>query len=73
MNKLILIALIALSGCSSTITSNSYKVGNISKAYCASTDVEFRNTLKVLIQKATGKSLPVDYCFSVNLIDALAG
>jgi hypothetical protein len=50
--------------------SGNYRVGDVSKVYCNSTDEEFRRVIKNTL-KGQGVELGVDYCSSYNLVDAL--
>lgn len=51
---------------------NKYKFGDLSRAYCASTDVAFRQVLRATIESA-GVAVPVNYCLTYGLSDALIG
>lgn len=49
---------------------NQYKFGDLSRAYCASTDPAFRQVLRASIESA-GVVMPADYCLTYGLTDAL--
>ena len=66
LHKMTLIVLLLLAGCSSS----NYEVGDVSKAYCQSTSVEFREIIKVSLADK-GVVLPFDYCSSHGLVDVL--
>lgn len=53
-----------LSGCAN------YHFGDFSKSYCYSTSDEFRAQIKATLSEK-GVNVGIDYCASVNLVDAL--
>ncbi len=56
----------ALAGCQMS----NYKLGDISRVYCGSTNTEIRADIKASLAEK-GISIGVDYCSSVGLVDAL--
>jgi hypothetical protein len=56
----------ALAGCQMA----NYKLGDISRVYCGSTNTEIRADIKASLSEK-GISIGVDYCSSVGLVDAL--
>jgi len=71
MKVLIMVLLVGLMACLFGCSS-SYEFGDISKAYCNSTDKEFRGSIKNTL-KVKGVEIDVDYCATYHLIDALRG
>lgn len=70
MVKLKAVLAVAFSlGCFSCANTN-YQVGDISKNYCSSTDPQFRAAMKAIILKS-GVHVPVDYCLTYGLVDAM--
>lgn len=66
MKKLLLVlVLFGVIACEST-----YKPGDLTRSYCASTDLEFRATVRALL-KTQGIVLPVSPCLAIGVIDAL--
>lgn len=63
---LFVVFILLLAGCSA----NDYEIGDVSKAYCQSTSVEFRETLKGVLAE-NGVALGFDYCSAHGLVDAL--
>ncbi len=68
MTTVFLLIGLLLSGLQSC--SGTYKVGDVSKVYCNSTDKEFRKVIKTTL-KNRGVDVGVDYCATYNLVDAL--
>jgi hypothetical protein len=55
---------IVMSGCAN------YKLGNVSRIYCGTTNNEVRADIKATLSDK-GVKIGVDYCSSFNLTDAL--
>lgn len=67
MVKIVLISLMLLmSGCAGT-----YQAGDLSRAYCATVDPQARAVLRATLINA-GVQVPIDYCLTYGLVDALA-
>jgi len=61
---LLVISLLIMGGCTS------YRFGDVSKAYCYSTNEEFRAGIKATLTEK-GVNIGLDYCASVGFVDAL--
>jgi hypothetical protein len=57
---------ISLSACATD-----YKVGDLSKRYCSTTNTEQRNAVKTLIA-STDHQVTIDYCALHGLVDMMA-
>ena len=64
-NTVLVLVTFLMLGCATN-----YKVGDISRAYCGSTDPEFRAQVKVMLRK-TGVDIGVDYCSVHGLVDVM--
>ena len=68
-----LLIILALSGCKiNDIIPDDYKFGDISKGYCSTKDPFEKAQLKFILTSA-GLEVGVDYCFKVEMADALIG
>lgn len=69
--KIAVMAVIAvlITGCA--VTSGDYKLGDISKQYCASSNVESRNLVKNILLNS-GVIIGVDYCAIHGLVDMMS-
>ncbi|WP_372830528.1 hypothetical protein [Pontibacterium sp.] len=62
---LVLLAVCMMAGCN-------YKFGDLTTAYCASTDPEYRAEIREKL-KAAGYPVPVNVCALAGLVDAMQG
>jgi hypothetical protein len=61
---LLTISVLIMNGCAN------YHFGDISKAFCYSTDTEYRAQIKATLED-NGFKVDIKYCATVGLIDAL--
>jgi len=65
MVKAGLLSLLLVSGCATN-----YQVGDVSRAYCQSTNTEFRAMFKATLN-SQGVKVGVDYCLIHGFVDAV--
>jgi len=65
MGKVSLLSLLLISGCATN-----YQVGDVSRAYCQSTNTEFRTMIKATLN-SQGVNVGVDYCVIHGFVDAV--